>query len=383
MPRINDVFTGTVRDLSSEGNGIVEHESGRVFFVPGVWVGETASFRITGLKSRYGFARLEQLHQASAHRVVPPCPHQGFGAGQCGGCPWQFIDYPAQLQAKEQRLRRSLGRYALDHCIRPIWPSSRPFGYRTRARLKTDGVHLGFVSAGSKSLAPILDCLILTDKNRDTLADLLTRLPDTRFKAGKGHDWTTLDIDEDIRAEDVVSNQRRPFRQANAGQNEKMRLWLSQHLENLYRRNGRAGVIELFCGSGNFTEVIARAGFVDILAVEAVDDALNVLTGKRLSGVQTLACNLFLPDSVKQLRRIKPDAKILVLDPPREGFKNVEYLLGKSSKSSQIFHISCDPATFSRELGQYIERGFRVLEIQPLDPLPQTPHLEILAHLER
>ncbi|HBQ39837.1 MAG TPA: class I SAM-dependent RNA methyltransferase, partial [Halieaceae bacterium] len=141
------------------------------------------------------------------------------------------------------------------------------FAYRNRAQFKTDGRQLGFVAAGSNRLAPITDCPVLTAPNRATLHALIEALPVPAWKPSRKHTWTTLDVDEDVTATEVVPNQRRPFRQGNDAQNNFMREWLAHRLQTL---DPSRTVTELFAGSGNFTEVIAARGFQQIFAVEGV-----------------------------------------------------------------------------------------------------------------
>jgi 23S rRNA (uracil1939-C5)-methyltransferase len=76
------------------------------------------------------------------------------------------------------------------------------------------------------------------------------------------------------------------------------------------------------------------------------------------------------------------DASILVLDPPRDGFKLAGLLLTKKHRFRDVFYISCDPATFARDIEAFIRAGFRPVEIQPLDLFPHTPHVELLCWLQ-
>jgi len=380
MPAINEHFTASVRDLASEGNGIVEHPNGQVFFVPGVWKGETGEFRITGFKKRFGFAELVRLLEPAAERIEPACKHQGFGAGHCGGCPWQFVSYDAQLEVKESRVRRTLARLGIDKAIKAILPSPQVFGYRNRAQFKSDGNILGYVAQGSKTIAAISDCPILSDHNRETLASLLASLPNRQFRPPQKGSWTTIDIDEDIGYNDVSVNRRRPFRQANSAQNERMRAWLSQCVADMDKG---APVLELFAGSGNFTQVLSLAGFEQILAVEGVREAVDNLNHRALSGVTTAIADLFSENSVRSLATTARATKVLVLDPPRDGFRHSDVLLQCCPQLSHILYISCDLATFSRDLQVFLEGGFTAQEVQPLDQFPHTPHVEILAWLSR
>ncbi|MEZ5481079.1 MAG: class I SAM-dependent RNA methyltransferase [Porticoccaceae bacterium] len=390
MNKMNEIFNATVRDLSSEGNGVVEHPSGKTFFVPGVWRGEQGEFRITGFKGRYGFAELVMLTQASTARTEAPCIHHGFSAGQCGGCPWQFVSYQAQLEAKQKRVEDSLSRLekAPSEKIKKIWESPKTSGYRNRAQLKTDGEKIGYVSLSTNRIAAIDDCLILNEKNRNTLQQLLKTLPRKDFrptnrKRRDKRQWQTLDIDDQTSADTVEPGKRKPFRQGNSEQNERMRVWLRERLSALFKqKKSTAQVVELFAGSGNFTEIISDVGFRNILAVEGSEQLMAALLDKRYPGVETLVSNLFLAESVEKIFA-KRDTEILIMDPPRDGLKGKEGLFVDNKKLSDIFYISCNLATFSRDVEYCYQHGFVLAEIQPLDQFPHTPHIELLAHLVR
>lgn len=61
-----------------------------------------------------------------------------------------------------------------------------------------------------------------------------------------------------------------------------MKAWLKQAFKQ-YAHPRK--IVELFCGSGNFTEVIAQTGCTEILAYEADPQAIAVLQQKNLPGV--------------------------------------------------------------------------------------------------
>ncbi|MFA5630035.1 MAG: class I SAM-dependent RNA methyltransferase [Porticoccaceae bacterium] len=380
MPAVNDIFTASVRDLSSDGNGVVEHRSGQIFFVPGVWPGEEGEFRVTGFRKSFGFARLVKLLRPAPERVTPQCVHQGFGRDDCGGCPWQFVTYEAQLAAKEMRVRRALSRLGLDERIRPIWGSPQQFGYRNRAQLKSDGRAIGYVAQGSNRLVAIDDCPILSDHNRQTLKDFLATLPNPALRPSRKAQWSTLDIDEALTAETVSINRRRPFQQANSAQNLRMRDWLARSLANADKA---LPVVELFAGSGNFTEVLHNAGFERILAVEGVAEAVDALDTQGWRGVEGLVCDLFSEAGARTAAQAASGSGVLVLDPPRDGFRHIGTLTTALSKLRHIAYISCDLATFVRDMQTLLQQGFVVDHIQPLDLFPHTPHVELLAALRK
>ncbi len=49
----------------------------------------------------------------------------------------------------------------------------------------------------------------------------------------------------------------------------------------------------------------------------------------------------------------------------------------------KIIYISCDPATFARDLRQLNEVGYKLKRIQGVDMFPQTNHVECIALLEK
>ena len=379
-PKVGEIFNAEVRDLTSEGSGVVSHPSGRTFFVDGVWPGESGGFRVTSLRGRIGFAEVAHLDTVSPNRQRAPCPYHGHSVSHCGGCPWQFMAYQEQLKAKQYRIEKELARADIFDGIKTIWPSEQEFGYRNRTQLKTDGTKVGYVSGRTNKLVPIEDCLVLSDKNRQTLKEIIARLPVGDWQPKRRNEWTTLDMDESVNVDSLSVNKRLPFQQANSRQNLKMKQWLKEKLALL---SPDSNVIELFCGSGNFTEVIAQRGFREILAVEGVSEAIEVLNRKQLPNVTTLTCNLYDELGLQRVFQHGKNAEILVLDPPRDGMKIKQPLFKKNNRLKDILYISCNLSTFARDVKDLMELGYNVIEIQPLDQAPHTPHIEVLCHLAK
>lgn len=377
---IGQTFEAKVKDLASDGRGVVTHPSGRTIFVPGVWIDEKIVARIIQLKGRIGFAECVELIEAHPKRVDPVCAHHGFQKGECGGCPWMLMAYEAQLDIKQQRVEKAFQKLDAKLCVLPIWGSPRQLAYRNRAQFKTDGKQIGFVSASSNALAPIDDCVLLTEKNHRTMSALKAKLPNINWKPERKNRLTTLDIDESVTEDSVSVNNRLPFQQANADQNKKIKQWLREKLSLFGHADN---VLELFCGSGNLTEIIAEVGFKKIVAVEAVEEAISLLNNKGLKNVSAVTANLFSEKGIEKTVFQARDAEVLVLDPPRDGLKIKENLLPKKSKVSDVLYISCDLATLVRDVEYFQSQKFKIKEIQPLDMFPQTPHVETLVWLAR
>lgn len=371
--RISERFTGTVRGLTSEGSGVVDHPSGRAVFVAGAWPGEQVEAKITQIKSQFALGDLVSIITSHPKRRPAPCPYHGQSTQHCGGCPWQFIAYDEQLAAKQQRVEQMAVRLNPALKVLPIQASPSELAYRNRAQLKSQGQQLGFVSGASHCLVPVEQCLLLTQECAAQMQAVRQQLTPEPVK-GK-HPWLTWDINE----REYRANSRLPFAQGNSAQNTYMRQWLAEQLKSC---SGEQPLLELFAGSGNFTQVIAAAGFTAIHAVEGVAEAVAALTAQALPGVTAEVADLFKEGVLSELvKRLKPAT--LVLDPPRDGLKTLGQLQTKKSPIKTLLYISCDLATFARDAQALIKEGFNLTLLQPVDMFPQTPHVELLARFAR
>jgi len=210
-------FEGRVRDLTSDGRGVVSHPDGRTFFVPGLWLDEVAEIRVVGRQGKVGLGQVITLKKADPQRREAPCRHHGYSPNHCGGCPWMFMPYEAQGAAKLRRLQSTLESLG-DSSTRldGLLAAPEELGYRNRAQLKTDGSKLGYVAAGTRTLVDITDCPILTASNGETLTSLRKALPNPTWRARK-QEWQTIDLDDTLKGPSL--NQRLPFRQGNTQQN--------------------------------------------------------------------------------------------------------------------------------------------------------------------
>ncbi len=376
-PLLGKTITGTVADLGAEGHGIVTLDSGEKVFVSGAWEGEQIKAKVTHQKQKLLFAKTIEVLTPHPDRHQAPCAHHTTKPNACGGCPWLFMSYPAQLVVKQKRVATTLAPLLTSNAaLQPILGAPNPLGYRHRAQFKTDGLTLGFLSAHSHQLVNIDHCPALTEQANQQLHRLRQQLPNSEWQNRKRDRFTTLDINET----QVSVNQRLPFAQANRHQNQVMRRWLAQTLSTFPTTHR---VLELFAGSGNFTEVIAELGFTQITAVEGVMAATDALGAKQLPNVHAITQDLFHEQGIVQLTHQLGQVELLVLDPPREGFKIIGLLIQALKHLQQVMYISCNLATFKRDAQALIEQGFQLQQVQPVDGFAQTPHVELLATFTR
>jgi 23S rRNA (uracil1939-C5)-methyltransferase len=376
-------FKGKVRDISVEGYGVVDHPDRLVFFVLGTFPGDEGVFEVIKIKDRYGFAKLIELTKISPSRISTPCAHSGLKEGLCGGCPWMGISYERQLELKHHMLSHALMRdhlWGSDREIPPIWGSPQIFGFRNRAQFKTDGDRMGYVSRFSQVIAPINDCLVLNPPLRGILQDAMKMLPRDDWRPTPPHHWSYIDLDDEIQPSQFVANRRRPFRQGNSLQNSQMRQWVK--LKTAHWQGGHA--IELFCGSGNFTEIIATQGLKSFLAVDIASEGIRQLRQRELGENCTIIeANLFKPSDWKLLKQSTNFTEFLILDPPRDGFNKLDMFVSQWGFPKEIIYISCKLETFTKDVGRLKRKGYAINEIIGVDQFPHTPHIEILAVLQR
>lgn len=112
-----------------KGKGVGRHE-GVAVFVPNTAPGDRVRARIVRRKKRYREAKLLEILEPSPVRQTPLCRH----AEVCGGCTWQHLPYPAQLEIKEEQVRDHIARIAhLDpDLVKPIIGCDQEFYYRNK-----------------------------------------------------------------------------------------------------------------------------------------------------------------------------------------------------------------------------------------------------------
>lgn len=118
-----------IEAVAAEGNALA-HVDGKVLFVPKCIPGDIVDVQLT--RSRKGFMQgnVIKMIKPSPIRVEPFCPHYGV----CGGCTWQALPYPKQLEFKQQQVIDQLtriGRLTLP-AVSPILGSEETEGYRNK-----------------------------------------------------------------------------------------------------------------------------------------------------------------------------------------------------------------------------------------------------------
>src|SRR5512143_666324 len=133
----------TTGDMAYGPHAVARHD-GKVLFVRGAAPGEEVEAVVREERRAYAYADTVAVLRPSSARRPTPCPY----LPRCGGCPWQHLDYAAQLDAKRQLVREHLRRIGgLDVAVEPVLPSPREYGYRRRVKLRVEAGEVGFYAA--------------------------------------------------------------------------------------------------------------------------------------------------------------------------------------------------------------------------------------------
>jgi 23S rRNA (uracil1939-C5)-methyltransferase len=154
-----------VDSLAYGGNGVARL-NGFVVFVRRGLPGDTVRARVTKVKRSHAEALALEVVEPGAQRVEAPCAHYPA----CGGCRFQDLAYPAQLQAKEEQVRDALRRIGglAEPPLEPIEAAESEFFYRNKLEYSFTqspaGPTLGFHKAGRwDEVLEVEKCWLTTD----------------------------------------------------------------------------------------------------------------------------------------------------------------------------------------------------------------------------
>ena len=169
------------------------------------------------------------------------------------------------------------------------------------------------------------------------------------------------------------------FIQVNAAVNEAM---VSRVLE-LLAPEPAAGILDLFCGLGNFTLPLARRA-ARVVGIEGsaalVERARHNAAMNGISNATFVAADLTQPLPARA-PWMGAGFSHVVLDPPRAGAVEVLPTIAQLTPR-RLVYISCHPGTLARDVGVLVhDHGFVLRAAGVLDMFPHTTHVESVAVL--
>jgi len=142
-------------------------------------------------------------------------------------------------------------------------------------------------------------------------------------------------------------------------------------------------VIDAFSGTGTIAMMLSK-NIKKVIGIESVES--STLAAKLTSYENSIQNVEFVNGKVeKELPKILKRENIgaIVFDPPRRGIEEIALKSVIKNKIEKIVYISCNPATFARDIKILTENGYVLKKITPVDMFPQTAHIEVVGLLEK
>lgn len=416
----------TISELAPGGAAVGHIEmrgERRAVFVARGAIGDRVRVRIEDTNARPLRGSIESFLVVSDDRVAEP---RCASANECGGCDFIHLRLEAQRSAHDAIVRAQLRK----HFIEPTTHRAKEtLAYRSRARVhvlvKGPRVEVGMFADRAHTIIDAPVCVALhegLDAARIELREMLAG------SAGRGEAWLGLG--------GAVGTERRPvialsfrgelagrfFARAEALVNEGklagvamkiegadriMRIgeptpwtpgidgepvWLPpfgfaqaheeinrelvRHVVELARRVTTKGPVgDWYAGAGNFTVALARDH--EVTACESSAEAVTLLR----ENLRARKLKATVLENSAAEADIPPRIETLVLDPPRTGARDV--VLKLPARVQNVIYVSCDAASFARDVRDLEARGFVMKQLDLFEMFPQTSHVETVALFAR
>jgi 23S rRNA (uracil1939-C5)-methyltransferase len=399
----------TVESQAFGGDGVARC-GGLVILVEGGVAGDRARVRITQVARTFARARLVEILAPSDQRLPPPCSH----FGECGGCAYQSLEYPAQLASKRQQvadLLMRIGKFREPRVL-PTLAGAHPLHYRVRMTYTLPSVGGALPGLHRRhprsSVLEVPFCLLpkeeIQEAYRRIAQDLRHLLGDqrplqVRIQSGDADSrptalliglrrrpgralrdlalrWTRADGPLEgvswsgvgapalhaeaggarlLAGRDGSTHLLGPYRlRVPAGSFFQANCALAARLfEEVSRRClGIAGpILEVFGGVGALSLFLAAAGHAVLMVEGDPASARAARENAEANGCQSIQVRQ--EEAGAALRRLARQGArpgVVVLDPPRAGISREQAVALSRLAQEKILYVSCDPATLARDL---------------------------------
>ncbi|MDE2281978.1 MAG: class I SAM-dependent RNA methyltransferase [Actinomycetales bacterium] len=384
------------------GGGVGRLGDGRVVFVRDTLPGELVEVTIEQRTSSFARASLRRVLEPSADRVAAACRFSG--AGGCGGCDLQHASSSGQTSWKEAVVAEQLRRVAgYDVAPSLVLPPSPPHGSRTRLRCAVDDKgRLALRASRSHTLVPVNPCWLVDPRVAEAFTTTWSRAEEVELRAiGDAAPFAVVKRPAgrsvrydvcDLRGHRIDPAPISRVLVSGTHYNVSPQSFWQSHVDApsmlLDRVTSLAGlqrgdrVVDLYCGVGLFA--VALAAFVGpggrVVGVEssphAVRDARENGTGH--SGLRIRQAMV----TADAARNLIGAGDVVVADPPRAGLAKGVAAAIVEQRPRRVVYVSCDAATFARDLKVFLSGGFSVSHMEILDLFPMTEHVELVALLD-
>ena len=447
MPALekNRIYRAHIDGYSSEGLGIARID-GQVVFVHGAVRGETCDVLVMKVLKNAAFGKIAALAEPSPARRQPDCPYYGRCGGcdfrhmsyeeELWAKRARVQDALTRIGGAEVTVEEILGaEQPLHYRNKSIYPIS-PAG------------EVGFYRARSHQVVHVEHCLIQkpeADALAQAVRDYIARFQVEPYNEATGRGLLRhLYVRTSCRGESLacllVNGSRLPHeqelvdmlraaapgvcgvvlgentRRGNAILGNRYRtLWGRDYLtdtlcglelrlsvpsfyqvnhdqaQRLYEKaleyaglTGRELAVDLYCGAGTITQVLARRARHVIggeIVPEAIRDAEDSARRNGVENVEFLCGDASRLAAELRQRGLRPD--VICVDPPRKGLAPDVVEAAASMTPGRIVYVSCDPATLARDVARFAPLGYRPVRACAVDLFPGTAHVETVCLLSK
>jgi 23S rRNA (uracil1939-C5)-methyltransferase len=407
------------------GGAMIARHEGRVVLVSGAIPGERVQARVVRIAKGMAYA--------DAVAIDEPSPDRRAASGDplCGGCLYNHIAYPRQLEIKSRVIADAFTRIGHLELPAPVTVAGSPEeGYRMRARLHVRGLRFGFFREGTHDLCDARATRQLLPATLDVLDRLFAAVRSIGADAVREielsentdatervvHLETSEPLDprllEKLVSVDGLTPGPYVTDAISIGDGS---LKLRRHVLAFFQGNRYllsdlvahvtdrvplgAPLLDLYAGVGLFSVAAAVRRGATAVAVEgdktAFDDlfANAAAVGANLTAIrgsiEGLGASLAKPrpawPTLKEVATARgaPALEVVIVDPPRTGM-SPEALGGVLNlRPPRLIYVSCDVATLARDARKIVDAGYTIERADAFDMFPNTPHVETVVVFNR
>lgn len=438
----NKVYRACVEGYTSEGLGVARID-GQAVFVHRALRGEDCDILILKVLKNAAFGKAVKVYAPSPHRAEPDCPYYGRCGGCDFRHMDRAEELDAKRQRVQDALRRIGGSTVTVEGIDGGEPLH--YRNKSQYPVAADG-SVGFYRARSHQVVPVERCLIQkpqADKAAQALRDYIrtygvscydekTRRGLVRYLyirtngAGQSLLCVLVNGKKLPHEQELVTLLRQAVPDAVGvvlGVNtqptgavlgtEYRTLWGSDVLtdtlcgltfrlsvpsfyqvnremaEVLYDKavefaglTGGETVLDLYCGAGTITQVMARhAGQVigAEIVPEAIEDAKENAKRNNIENAAFFCGDASAVAADFAAKGLRPD--VICVDPPRKGLTPEVVQAAAQMAPRRIVYVSCDPATLARDVKLFAQAGYEAVRAAAVDMFPGTANVETVVLL--
>ena len=440
----NKVYRARIEGYTSEGLGVARID-GQAVFVHRALRGEDCDVLLLKVLKNAAFGKVVKVHEPSPHRVEPDCPYYGK-CGGCDFRHMDREEELYAKKTRVQDALRRIG--GSDVQVEEILAGERlHYRNKSQFPIAADGT-VGFYKARSHQVIPVENCLLQkVDTNNvqlkfdryirlynvscydeRTQRGLLRHLYVRTNGAGEslvcifangrelpheaelvallreasprivgvvlgvntqptgailGKEYRTL-WGTDVLTDELCGLTFRLSVPSFYQVNREMAEVLYDKAVEFAALTGTETALDLYCGAGTITQVMARhAGRVigAEIVPEAIEDAKANAKRNGVENVEFFCGDASAVAADFAAKGLRPD--VICVDPPRKGLAPEVVRAAAQMVPRRIVYVSCDPATLARDVKLFAAEGYGAVRAAAVDMFPGTANVESVVALER